>query len=184
MKKLLLLFVSVLLLTSCDKEDDSTNDTSNTASNTDLFVGTWTMTDLQSQASASYAYLSQSFETPITISGKDINVELIISEDPNEYNSDGSLTVITEFTDPFGNDISEETETQSLEELEAGTWEIIGDTILFTSVSGEISTLIIESIDENNLVLKEMKNETETNSDFGVELDVTLSTESTFTFVK
>lgn len=184
MKKLLFLFTSILILSSCSKDDDSSNEGGSSVVNANNFVGTWELTDIQTEATAN-TFFVQNIEIPLTISTEDYNMSAVISEDPNEYNFDGTVTLKTEFTNPLNNEVvATELKDQSLEGLDSGSWEIIGNSVIFTPTTGDSSTLTIQSLNENILILKQVNEVTETNSDFGIELDITVSSESIITFTK
>lgn len=176
MKKLLLLFVSILTLTSCNKDDDSDGMTDPVNVTTDDLIGEWTMTDFELNAISSTSFDGQTITQPSTSTGQNIDVSLTLSDNPNEFIFEGSLDVLLEFTNPFGQDVSQIIPTEAESGLGTGEWTLDGDMIIFDNGT----SFLVQSIDSNNLTLIEIKETITSVEGFSVTID----SETTLIFTK
>ncbi len=150
MKKLLLLFISTLLFISCSDESDNNVD----VNQSDL-VGTWNLTKLEGFNKADVK--SGVFSTNIdnTFFGKDYNFTFNFTENPNNYYTDGSFTLVTIDKDDQTTEISSNTAGN----LVSGEWKIENNKLVITNKTTQASTeFTIDSFETNKLTLKETIN--------------------------
>ncbi|AZJ31815.1 Lipocalin-like domain-containing protein [Tenacibaculum mesophilum] len=162
MKKILFVFSISFLLFSCSDSNDLVE-----ISNEDL-IGKWNLIDLTSNVTNKFSYQGNTVNSTTAVYGKNYNFSMTFSENPNEYSTEGSLTLVTK-TNTNGEVDTQETESSSIMDLESGEWEIKGNKLI-TKSNGVSSEMIIDSYTENKLVLKQKINETQTVQGVGVKI--------------
>ncbi|MGQ3678324.1 MULTISPECIES: hypothetical protein [Tenacibaculum] len=162
MKKILFVFSISFLLFSCSDSNDLVE-----ISNDDL-VGKWNLIELTSNVTNKFSYQGNTVKSTTSIYGKNYNFSMTFSDNPNEYSTEGSLTIVTE-TNTNGEVETQEIESGSIMDLESGEWEIKGNKLI-TKNNDVSSEIIIDSYTENKLVLKQKINETQTVQGVGVEI--------------
>lgn len=152
MKKIVFSTLSlfILVFTSCEKEDDSTDIS---VSNSDL-IGTWEMVGFDTDAKYVVTYPGASIESFYTQEGSNFDYTLIVEEEV--MSGEGSYDVETTLTSSGRS----ETETSSVDtsdisdDLLTANWELIdNDKILTTDSEGVETIMTIENISDSQLVL-------------------------------
>ncbi len=146
--KILVLLLVIQFTSGCKKDE---------VNSPVKMVGTWKMTDLNTDDGES-SYYDDFFEDTISYTymfhAKNFNTTTTFTENPNEFTSDGSYTLVLT-TNFFG--VMNTTETTVQAFAGTGTWSIQGNT--FTqNFGGSTSEFEILSLSDNELKLKEELN--------------------------
>ncbi len=172
MKNLFFIIVISVLIFSCKKDDETPQ------IDQSLFPGAWELTDLDYTGTSKTSYLGQVLT--VNFVGSLIESDLIVTftENPNEFQSEGSYTI--ELTSEILGVKSTSYETID-EVFLPGSWEIVGNKLLVTSSVTEPAEVTIESLSESELTISQ--DETEDFSQDGVNVTSELSLQYTFTRV-
>lgn len=143
MKKLLTLFIGVLLLTSCSDDD-------NTSVNASI-VGEWSLKKLNTEMDL--GVIRSVGE------GKDYNASMTFSEQPNQVFSQGTVGLDQNlYID--GNLLStEESVINFSNQFETGEWELSGNILTLSGQSSSVSINVI-TLTSNSLIFRYSPDET------------------------
>lgn len=148
MKKVSILFVSLLFVfASCSSDDD------NTDNQVEVDVtGSWEVTALEGEGEATGEFSGQTVTIPFEMLGKDFDAQMLFTEDPNEIIPTGTLTL--EITTIFlgQTNTTEELVDFSTEFVTASSWSIEGN-ILTYERDGQTQTAEIITLTQNKMVL-------------------------------
>ena len=140
---LCLLTLSALLFIGCKKDEDAAPGS---------IPGTWKMTDVHADNGVSTStFLGQEITYTYSFHGKDYNTVTTFTENPNEFSSTGSYTIVTTI-----NILGQITTTETPGDAFSGTgtWSINGNTL--TQVfSGETAEFEILELSDSKLRLKQ-----------------------------
>lgn len=153
MKKLLYFFTLCLFISCSDSE-------SIVEVNESDLLGTWDLTALTSSVEAKTTFQGISSTSKTKLTGKDISSQFTFTQNPNEYQAYGKMTIVSETTSLLGNQ-TDEYETESVNGLENGTWEIDGDNLTLIGQDSQEIILKVDSYTDNKLVLKQKVNESQ-----------------------
>lgn len=148
MKKLLtpiLLLLTICFLISCDKDDENSSGS---------LTGTWKMTDIHADDGVNttfVGFLGQEIIYTYTFHGKDYATTTTFTENPNEFTSQGSYTVVTT-VDLAGSITTTENPVNAF--AGTGTWSINGNT-LTQDFGGQVSEFEILEFTKSKLRIKE-----------------------------
>ncbi|TCI94998.1 hypothetical protein [Tenacibaculum sp. M341] len=172
MKKLLFLFAATLLFVSCSDSDSGTS----LDLNDSTISGTWDLTlfDLDAVTTLNIQGANISGESKAV--GKDYNFSITFTDNPKEFTTSGSFTVVTTSTTNGVTNTLEE-KVSAISELSSGEWKIEDNQLVL--IGGGVSSPIgVESITENKVVLKLNVDETQDTQGF----DFNVKGVSTFVF--
>ncbi|CAL2103261.1 Lipocalin-like protein [Tenacibaculum sp. 190130A14a] len=164
MKKILLLFISAtLLLTSCSSNDDlDINITSE-----DL-LGTWNLVKLEADLTTSTTFNGTTVKGDTELYGKEFDFTFNFTSSPNEYTSEGNFIIVTKTS--FGGQTQVlETPTTAVPSLSSGDWLLKGNKLIFNE-STQAVELTIRSFEANRIVLKQVINESQSQSGTSVKI--------------
>ena len=160
MKKIFGLFVMSAFLfsiTACDKDDDPVNGGN--------LVGEWKLTDVHADNGVSETiFLGQTITASYDFHGTDYNIFTNFTENPNEFTSSGSYTVITNIT-TAGQTVSDTTTVDAF--AGTGKWSINGNE-LTQIFAGDTSTFEILELSDTKLRLKDELDATVVDTTFGL----------------
>lgn len=137
----LLVLLSVSLF-SCSKKDDS-------AKPSNQLIGKWKMTEFTYSGSSISTYEGQSTTAPFSGTGKDMDLHLFFSENPNKYISNGDYTI--QFTMAMEDqEVTQDVVIQGF--MGSGSWTRDGNKINTTNAeTGQVQTCTITQLDEHTL---------------------------------
>ncbi len=124
-KKILLLVVTALILTSCGSDDESVNLTVTEA----LLVGDWNVVDLDSEIKTKANAEGFSVESVTTAIGEDFDFVYSFSQNPNIVTTEGSYTLVTTTTVNGRTESTRNENIGSVDGLNSGTWTLDGNII-------------------------------------------------------
>ena len=169
--KILKFFFAFALLASfasCDPDDIPMDEE---------IIGTWKITDVALEGTATTTDpLGNVTEADIIGTGYDMDLQITIEENPNNYSVDGDFSVMVEYT---VDGVSHELPWEEVDFIDEGTWEIT-DEILTVVGSAEVETATVANITETSLVLDWVY--TQTDTQFGATIVQNIS--GTYTFEK
>lgn len=156
--KIIALSFCVVFIQSCDEGEDENNKVFNT---TDL-LGTWKMTALSYTGTSTTTYRGRTYTAEFDGFAKDIDAVLEFTQNPNEYISSGSYTLVLTIT---SNSFYEKSEIYSDELFDNGEW-LKNENQLTLSISNEGSqALEVLNITDSELSLQEVEIFTEEDED-------------------
>ena len=163
MKNLNVLFIALLMLfASCSNDDDSVEEV-------DL-TGTWEVSEVEFEGEATIEYEGFPITIPLTGFGKNMDAQVIITENPNLVNSTGSFTA--EITGSFfGQTETHDVPVDFSEYHQNSSWYINGETLVLTRTDGVVINLQITTLTDTKVVLVGVETFTYEGED--VELDTT-----------
>lgn len=170
MKKKILLFISALvLLSSCE----TNNDIDIVISESGL-IGTWNIIEQTLDGSVSFTEDGQTSNLTYNAFAKDINMTLTFTDNPKKASAEGSYTLVVTTSFNGQTQTSEEPAEAINDPSELPTWELNGNNITFSNDFDLPQNLIIESFSGNKLILKAEINESESDNDesFTLKADV------------
>jgi len=145
MKKLFTLFIGIVLLTSCNKDDD--------ASISAGIAGEWTLKKLNSE-------MDLGAITSIG-EGKDYNASMTFSEEPNQVYSQGTV-VLEQKLYMNGTLLSTEESTIDFSnQFETGQWELSENTLTMSGENSSVSVTVTK-LTSNTLIFRYNPDETTT----------------------
>jgi hypothetical protein len=152
LKKLIFPFFLVLLLLSCNKEDENPANFS--------VAGNWKATAISSDNGRSVTETPiATFENEFTFTGADIDLEISFSESPNDFNSQGGYTQLITITDDMGGQNSQELLAQDFPAV--GTWERSDNLITITAPDSSTQSFFILSLNATDMQLRYLLDATE-----------------------
>jgi Lipocalin-like domain len=143
MKIAKLLFLGLLVFVSCSEDEDPMP----TAAG---LIGSWSVTDLEYEGTTTTTVTGISLTADFTGVGKDFDLTVTFSENPNMVVSEGSYTV-TLTTTFAGQSETEDIELDSF--ISDGTWSL-NNKILSVTTSGVTQEATIVSQTDTTLVVK------------------------------
>lgn len=168
--KLLLIAFLAVSITSCSSDDDGADTSAS-------ILGVWIGQDVDYSGTSTTTieglppvtadFVGETTESDFT---------LTFTEDPNELVSEGSYTVELTFTIAG----ETQTQTQTLNFLEDGTWSRSGDTLTVTA-DGVTQDYQIVELTESTLRLSAATTTTETEPTTGASVEVTINLEAILT---
>ena len=155
--RLCLLGILIFVFSACNKDEGSPTDGN--------IVGTWRLTDVHSDNGVSETTIAgQTYTSTYNFHGKDYAISTTFTENPNEYTSTGSYTVITNVT-LAGQTTSDTTSVDA--SAGAGKWSINGN-MLTQIYAGDTSTFEVLELSNSKLRLKDELDETVADTTFGL----------------
>lgn len=149
-----LLIAFTILFISCTSDDSTPIDTNAQAND---LLGTWKLTEITQEGTTKTEIQGVPITANFSSVGKNINSQLVFTDNPNNFTSSGSYTSVVTIT-IVGQSTSQEIPVDINDYLNQGTWEFNAGIITVNS-NGEIQTANITEL--TNTTLK-----------FEVELDV------------
>ena len=140
-------------------------------------IGTWQVTDVSIQGTASTTdNQGEVTEAAFTGSGYDMDLQITINENPNDYSVEGDFSVMVEYV---SDGQIYELPWEEVGFIDAGTWEIANETLTVVSPS-QVETASIADLTETSLVLDWVYTQTDTQFGTTIVQNVT----GTYTFEK
>jgi hypothetical protein len=141
MKKIIILFSATLLFISCSTDDDgSTVDPNAQAQN---LIGTWLLAEITQDGTVSTDVQGLPVSGTITSFGKDIDAQIIFSENPDNYVTSGGYTdVIT--VNVLEQIFNEEQNISIADILGQGSWSLDQGILTLTQSSDVRAASVIE----------------------------------------
>jgi len=129
-KFLFFALVFPFIISSCSKEGGESG-----------LVGTWEATEFSYDGTSTATVSGQTIVTDFTGVGKDMELEMVFSEDPNEYTSGGSYTIELTYS-AVGQSFMEDFTFDDF--IGNGTWDLVGDQLTATDDMGNTSTSTVQ----------------------------------------
>jgi len=150
LKKLIVLFSATLLFLSCSTDDDgSIVDTNADVQN---LIGTWLLAEITQDGTVSTDVQGVPVNGTITSFGKDIDAQIVFTENPDNYVASGGYTdVIT--INVLGQTIDEQQNVSIGDVLGQGSW-TLDQGILTLTQSSDIRTASIIELTTTSLKLE------------------------------
>lgn len=134
-----LLFVALF---SCSKDGDS-------AKPSKTIAGKWRMTSFTYTGTSTATVDGQSFTTPFSGVGKDIDVSMTFAEDPNTFTIKGGYTIAITM-DAGGQQVTQDVPINGF--AGSGTWKKDGNQVIVTNeATGKDATWMILQLDDKTL---------------------------------
>ena len=179
-KTLFILFISISFA-ACSTDDDSGS--SDTSGN---LVGSWEMVSFDYDGSTSTAIAGQTTEAEFTGVGQNLDYVIEFSENPNEFNGEGSYDI--ELTTTALGQTS--TVVQPINDASSsGTYTLNGNTISFEGILHSTGNTIGGDMTNNEATITELtdttlrfvQETTQEQTQDGITISITLTAESVFT---
>ncbi|UKM64101.1 lipocalin family protein [Flavobacteriaceae bacterium GSB9] len=146
MKKLPLLFTLLIaIMTSCSSDDSTSEITAD-------IVGTWEMTDYDYTGTTKTTFEGQTYSADYVGEAFNIDYRMTFNENPNTIETEGSFSLELTTT-AFGETSTQVVNTDDVETINAGTWEIQNGNLVTQADGGIEATYKIEELTETSLVL-------------------------------
>ncbi|GAB1858002.1 hypothetical protein MHTCC0001_28390 [Flavobacteriaceae bacterium MHTCC 0001] len=146
MKKLsILLAITVLVFTSCSKDDDALEVSGN-------IIGTWEMTDYDYSGATTTTVQGQSITADFVGEALDLDYRITFEENLNILTTDGGF-IIRLTTTLSGQTTTQDYNTNQIESINSGTWEIVNNELITTAEGGVEGRYKILELTESSLVL-------------------------------
>ena len=143
LKKFIALF-SIILFISCNNSEDSTP--IDTTAQEDDLVGTWSLTEITQDGTATATVQGVPVETNYTSFGKNIDAQIVFTQNPNNFTASGGFTSVVTVT-LLGQSTTEEFPIVIDGVLNQGTWEVNQGVITVTQNSDSQAFNITELTD-------------------------------------
>lgn len=149
MKKICGLLLGVFFVfASCSSDDDNNQ--------VDLSVditGQWELTGMEGEGESTVTYEGQTVTVNLSGFGKDFDAQIQFTDDPNEVIPTGTFTLVLTATF-FGISETEEYPINISNELQTGTWSIVGNQLIITDpVTAESQSAQFLVLQQNKMVL-------------------------------
>lgn len=170
MKILKFLFAFALLasFTSCDPDEIPMDEE---------ILGTWKITAVDLQGTATTTDNNGDVtEADVMGTGFDMDLQITIEENPNNYSVEGDFSVMVEYTI---DNVSYEIPFEEAGFIDAGTW-VIDNDVLIVDGGAEVETATVANVTETSLVLDWVYTQTITQFGTTIVQDIT----GTYTFEK
>ena len=142
LKNLIVLFSATLLFISCSTNDEESIVDINAEKKN--LIGTWLLAEITQDGIVSTDVQGATVNGTITSFGKDIDAQIIFSENPDNYIASGGYTdVIT--VNVLGRTIDEQQHISVADRLGQGSWTLDQGILTLTQNSGARAVSIIES---------------------------------------
>lgn len=150
MKKISILFLSFLFVfASCSKDDDNTP---NQVDSTIDITGSWELTGMEYEGESSQTVQGQTITMDYVGVARDIDAQVVFTENPNEVTSTGSYTIDLTMN-YLGQTITQDYFLDFSDYItSASSWSIDGNEMTFES-EGEVQTAEIVTLTQNMMVL-------------------------------
>jgi len=146
-----LLFSVLILFISCTSSDDTIIvDTSASASD---LVGTWKLTEESQKGTISTTFNNIPVNGDITSTGKNLNTQIIFTENPNNFTANGSYTDVIKFS-IVGQSMAQQEVTIPISDfINQGSWSL-NQGILTTTQNNEQLDVRIVELTSNSLIIE------------------------------
>lgn len=142
-KSLLVCTLSVLLLFSCSKHDDS-------SPSGNVITGSWKVTSISYTGTSETNVNGMDIKTDFVGAGEDLNLTLAFSENPNVYTANGSYHIVLHLN-LEGQDIP--FDFPDLTFVDGGTWSVSGKKVTITNQAGATSTATVQQVDAHTVIM-------------------------------
>ena len=148
LKNSLLIFITILFI-SCTSDDSTPIDTN--AQSNDL-LGTWKLTEITQEGTTKTELQGVPITAVFSSVGKNINSQLVFTDNPNSFTSSGSYTSVVTITF-VGQSTTQEIPVDIDDYLNQGTWEF-NEGILAVYSNGETQIATITELTNTTLKIE------------------------------
>jgi hypothetical protein len=170
---LLLLAVAVFFLSCGDDKDEDPAPTGDLA-------GSWNMTAIDYNGTSTVAVMGIESKSTFTGTGKEMNLTVTFTEDPNKFTSQGDYVIALKTTTQ-GQTINSDFPIDGF--MIDGTWSLNGKTLTIEGDGRKQEATIIEQT-ATTLKMKWDYTQTTTNTDAGFEVVTSSDVKGTYTFTR
>jgi hypothetical protein len=171
--KLLFLAVAVFFLSCGDDKDEDPVPTGDLA-------GSWNVTAIDYAGTSSTVVMGIESKATFTGTGKNMNLIVTFTEDPNKFTSQGDYVIALKTTIQ-GQTIDTDYPVTGF--MTDGTWSVSGKTLTVEGDGGKQEATIIEQT-ATTLKMKWDHTQTTTTTESGIEIVSSMAVKGTYTFTK